>query len=55
MAIYRLTKNELLQALADFITKKYEMYEPQAMDMNVQMDARSGNITIEVKPRTEAL
>jgi hypothetical protein len=49
--IYKLTKQEFLQAIADFLTKKYGMSEKFEANLNMQIDPITGGIIAEVKER----
>ncbi len=46
--IYKLTRQELLQALADYLSKKYGMREAFKAELSAQVDSKTGAVIVEV-------
>lgn len=47
--IYKLTKAEFLQAIADYLTKKYYITDEYESDMNLQIDGKTGGLIVTAK------
>jgi hypothetical protein len=50
---YKLTRLELLQALADYLTKKYGISDRHEAGMSAQIDPITGGVIVDVKPWEE--